>query len=479
MPANYVLLEKITVGAAGASSIIFSSIPQTGYTDLKIIASTRGDRSATNAEFFVKFNGATTNFTYRLLQGNASAAGSNNGSTGLAGVSDAATNTANTFANSEIYIPNYTSANYKSYSVDSVEENNTSTTPAIYTYLIAGLWSNTAAITSIELYPEGSTNWTQYSTFYLYGVAKLGTTPAIVPYATGGDTIMTDGTYWYHAFKANGTFTPAKALSCDVLVVAGGGSGSAEIGSGGGAGGIYYATAQSFASGTGYTATVGAGGASRSTASQGDGNNGSNSSFGALTAAVGGGGGGSANSSNGKAGGSGGGGGANQSGGPFTGGAPTSGQGNAGGTGGYSTQGGLNYWTGAGGGGAGGAGGNGGATNFYTGGSGGAGTNTYSSWLSTTGLGVSGYIAGGGGGIGMQQYGGGSNTPVAGPAGSGGGGTGGMANAYGGSSSAATNGTANTGGGGGGASWSQTAAGSAVGTSGQGGSGLVIVRYAV
>jgi hypothetical protein len=56
-------------------------------------------------------------------------------------------------------------------------------------------------------------SFVQYSTFYLYGVAALGTTPAIVPYATGGDTIMTDGTYWYHTFVSSGTFTPAKALS--------------------------------------------------------------------------------------------------------------------------------------------------------------------------------------------------------------------------------------------------------------------------
>jgi hypothetical protein len=104
----------------------------------------------------------------------------------------------------------------------------------------------------------------QYSTFYLYGVSKLGTTPAIVPYATGGDTIMTDGTYWYHAFTSSGTFTPTKGLSCDVLVVAGGGAGGAElIGGGGGAGGRYCISAQSLASGTGYTVTVGAGGAGR------------------------------------------------------------------------------------------------------------------------------------------------------------------------------------------------------------------------
>ena len=33
---SYVLLEKITVGAAGASSVTFTGIPQTGYTDLVV-----------------------------------------------------------------------------------------------------------------------------------------------------------------------------------------------------------------------------------------------------------------------------------------------------------------------------------------------------------------------------------------------------------------------------------------------------------
>jgi hypothetical protein len=460
MAANMVLLEKITVGAAGASSIIFSSIPQTGYTDLKVVASTRGDRSASNAEFFVKFNGATTNFTYRLLQGNATAAGSLNGSTGLAGVSDAATNTANTFANSEIYIPNYTSANYKSYSIDSVEENNTTSSPALYTYLIAGLWSNTAAITSIELYPEGSTNWTQYSTFYLYGVAALGTTPAIVPYATGGDTIMTDGTYWYHAFKSSGTFTPQKALTADYLVVAGGGGSSGYSGGGGGAGGLRSATSQSLASGTGYTATIGAGGAGSGTGIAGAG---SNSSFNSLSSS----GGGQGNtwpniSGVGYPGGSGGGGSlAFAAGGAGNSGSYSPVEGYAGGAGGKT---GGNESTGGGGGATavGAAAGNG-----TTGGNGGAGSSAFSSWGSVTGTGqnVSGtyWFAGGGGG-GTRNA-----ASSAGTGGNGGGGAGGL-------QAAGTSGTANTGGGGGGGTYEPN---TGVPTGGSGGSGLVIVRYAV
>jgi hypothetical protein len=58
-----------------------------------------------------------------------------------------ATATANTFGNTEFYIPNYTSSNYKSFSVDGVTENNATAAFALY----AGLWSNTAAITSFRL----------------------------------------------------------------------------------------------------------------------------------------------------------------------------------------------------------------------------------------------------------------------------------------------------------------------------------------
>jgi hypothetical protein len=167
MANTYTLIASNTVGATSVASVTFSSIPSS-YTDLLIKLSTRGDRSATNAEYFVKFNTSSANFTYKLLQGNGAAAASSSGSTGLAGVSDAATNTASTFANSEMYIPNYAGSTNKSFSIDSVTENNT-TTP-IYMYMIAGLWSNSAAISTIELYPESATNWVQYSTFYLYGI---------------------------------------------------------------------------------------------------------------------------------------------------------------------------------------------------------------------------------------------------------------------------------------------------------------------
>jgi hypothetical protein len=453
MPNNYVLLEKITVGAAGAASVTFANIPQTGYTDLVIKGSARSLRASDEdgMAFGINGNGATN---WQLLSGNGSSASTGTLSSlgfgaAFIGRIPAANVTANTFGNFELYLPNYTSSIAKSYSTDAVTETNGATA---YSSLLAAYQSNTAAVSSVILLASNA-NLAANSTFYLYGVAKLNTTPAIAPKATGGDIVMTDGTYWYHAFRSSGTFTPAANLSCDVLQVAGGGGGGSRSGGGGGAGGISYLASQSLTI-TNYTVTVGAGGTpgSRSV----NGTNGSNSQFGSLTLASGGGVGASAvgnlYGTNGNSGGSGGGGANNGSGG-----AGTSGQGFAGGNSNGTS------FDAAGGGGAGAVGANASSVSLGSGaGAGGAGVNTYSTWLNTTGTGVSGFIAGGGGGgsFGSSNHGAG---------GSGGGGTG--------ADSAPTAGTANTGGGGGGAGNSANT--NTTPTGAAGGSGLVIVRYLV
>ena len=445
MPANYVLLEKITVGAANAATVTFSNIPQTGYTDLVVKMSTRSSLAGLADDVEILFNGSSANFTGKYLQGNGGTASS--GSYGrYVGTGPAATSTANSFGNFEIYIPNYASANYKSFSVDSVEEENAS---SAYAEIIAGLWSNTAAITSITL-DLVTGNFVQYSTFYLYGVAKLGTTPAIVPYATGGDTIMTDGTYWYHTFISSGTFTPAKALSVDYLVVAGGGGGGNLTGGGGGGGGMRTASAFSTSSGVGLTVTVGAGGAAG--VSYNNGTIGADSVFSTITSTGGGGGKGYNNSGGPTDGGTGGGGSGRITGVGGTGNTPSTSP-SQGASGGSSFDVGNVYYAGGGGGGGGASGSvgsNGGSVSPY-GGAGGAGTSSSISGSSVT-------YAGGGGGCGN------AGNAVGG---SGGGGNGGGNSP----ASAGSNGTANLGGGGGGNRDTDP--------SGKGGSGIVIVRYAV
>ena len=443
MPAqNYVLLERVEVGEAAVSSITFNSIPQTGYTDLKIVVSGR-EVTGTSLLFTMQINGVATNQSTREVRGSGSSATSGTNTIGTLDQNGSGT-TASTFGNAEIYIPNYTSANYKSYSIDSASENNAT---AAYMRLSAGLWSQTAAITSLSFFPS-SGNIAQYSTFSLYGLAAVGTTPTKAPKASGGSIIQTDGTYWYHAFLASGTFTPAVGLSCDVLSVAGGGGGSGNdfLGAGGGAGGLLYTTGASFAA-SAYTVTVGAGGAG-ATSTPTAANKGNNTVISSYTAT----GGGAGDSNLTYANGGSGGGGSNT-----TAGTGTSGQGNNGGISFY----GASVSAGGGGGGAGAVGT---AGISSKGGNGGAGTNTYSSWLTTIGQGgASGYLAGGGGG-GTEASGG-----TIGTGGSGGGGSGGKY--Y--TTTLATAGTVNTGGGGGGGANPSANPGKA------GGSGILIIRYAV
>ena len=167
MAQAYVPIQTVTVGSGGASSIDFTSIPQT-YTDLVVYVSARTSYSGIEDYIRFQFNGTTTNLSSRYLYGSGSGVGSASVSDNYSAIIGN-TATANTFANSYFYLPNYTSSNYKSLSIDTTTEHNGS---EAYAQLIAGLWSNTSAITSIEIVCGSSFSFVQYSTFYLYGILK-------------------------------------------------------------------------------------------------------------------------------------------------------------------------------------------------------------------------------------------------------------------------------------------------------------------
>ena len=169
MPNTFELIASSTVGATAVSSIEFTSIPQT-YTDLVIKVSARDDNSPSQngSYYIIYFNNSSSSYSARFLRGNGSTVISSTFAQ-YAGNATTTALTASTFNNDEIYIPNYTGSNNKSYSSDSVVETNAT---GAFATLIAGLWSNTAAITSIKLEAAnaGSNKFVQYSTFYLYGV---------------------------------------------------------------------------------------------------------------------------------------------------------------------------------------------------------------------------------------------------------------------------------------------------------------------
>jgi len=167
MALTYQAIATTTVGSGGASNIEFTSIPQT-FTDLVVLLSGRSTRASTDGDnFTLTLNGSTSNFTWRLLYADGSNAASVSGSNNTNPHLSAANQTANTFGNAMVYIPNYAGSNYKSISVDGVSETNATTA---YMGLNAVLWSNTAAITSIALGVYHGTGFVQHSTATLYGI---------------------------------------------------------------------------------------------------------------------------------------------------------------------------------------------------------------------------------------------------------------------------------------------------------------------
>ena len=195
------LIGSVTVGAGGAASIGFTGIPQTGFTDLLLVLSLRASTAAVGASTYIAFNGSTSGFSHRRLFGNGATAAATGDSFGnYANDMNGANTTASTFANTQIYIPNYAGSTNKSYSLDTALENNATTG---YQMITAGLWANTAAITSITFTVESSGTFAQGSTAYLYGIANVTNAAK----ATGG-YVTSDANYYYHTFAASGTFTP-------------------------------------------------------------------------------------------------------------------------------------------------------------------------------------------------------------------------------------------------------------------------------
>lgn len=157
-------LIKTTVLDASAASVTISNIPQE-FKTLKLIVSARID--STNATSIFKPNNSSSNLSERNLNGNGATAASTSTTSGYWFYHTVTGDTASTFSNVEITIPNYSGSTNKPASISSVTENNGTTA---YQHLIAGLWSNTSAITSIVAVPFGG-NYVAGSTFYLYGIA--------------------------------------------------------------------------------------------------------------------------------------------------------------------------------------------------------------------------------------------------------------------------------------------------------------------
>ena len=176
--SSYESIATVTVGAGGAASISFSSIPST-FKHLQIRAIGRDNRPSTWIDgMYISFNSDTTGSNYRNHQllgtGSSALAASDAGTTGY-GLPIGlvyATNVSNIFSANIIDILDYTNTN-KNTTVRNLVglEDNTNGRLSFQ----SGVWINTAAITSITLINDGGSVpanavFQQYSSFALYGI---------------------------------------------------------------------------------------------------------------------------------------------------------------------------------------------------------------------------------------------------------------------------------------------------------------------
>lgn len=168
MAATYTLISS-NVLSSSAASVTFSAIPST-YTDLVIKMSLRTSAPSVASSYIFRINGDTaSNYSQTRIEGNGASAssGRTSSTTLFVGYYPASNNaTANTFANQELYIPNYLSTTSKQLSLDSAHETNATTA---YIDAIAFLYRGTSPVSSITFEGDGY-NFVSGSSFYLYGI---------------------------------------------------------------------------------------------------------------------------------------------------------------------------------------------------------------------------------------------------------------------------------------------------------------------
>ncbi len=159
-------IGAVTVGAAGVSSITFSSIPQT-YTHLQIRASMT--TATAGYGMLVRFNSDSgNNYVQHYLYGTGSVAAAlaytAQPEATLFGTSTGSSTTQPSVAIGDILDYANTNKYTTVRSLSGVDKNGSGEIS-----LISSLWLNTAAITSITIEPRG-VNYNQYSSFALYGI---------------------------------------------------------------------------------------------------------------------------------------------------------------------------------------------------------------------------------------------------------------------------------------------------------------------
>ncbi len=167
----YESIATVTVGSGGSSAITFSSIPST-YQHLQVRMLFRDTRAVVGDYASLQFNSDTgSNYALHLLSGSgASAAAGGYSSQTSIDISRVAGSsaTASVFGAAILDILDYANTNKytTTRSLGGVDNNGSGEI-----VLNSGLWMNTAAVSTITIKAQaGSANFSQYSSFALYGI---------------------------------------------------------------------------------------------------------------------------------------------------------------------------------------------------------------------------------------------------------------------------------------------------------------------
>lgn len=170
MPKGMQAIYTVNV-VATSPTVTFNNIPQ-NYTDILVKVSARSNVSAANSEMYITHNNdLSSNYSTTWLTGNGSTISSSRGSNNGAVVTiqiNGSTSTANTFGSMDVYMPNYTSNQFKQSVVDGVIENNTTANDS---RAIAYLYRSNAPITSVTFTAVGG-GFVTNSSFTLYGISR-------------------------------------------------------------------------------------------------------------------------------------------------------------------------------------------------------------------------------------------------------------------------------------------------------------------
>ena len=171
MATTYTLIAS-NVLSSSAASVTFSSIPNT-YTDLEVRFSARTSISSySNDSLRIRFNGvSTSSYFYVNMRGSGDGTSTyvlpSAETYSFAGMINGNNSTSNTFANGEVYIPNYTATAQKQHSSFVAQEDNFVTA---YLTVVANLSTNTDPISSITFLTINDAPLVTGSSFYLYGI---------------------------------------------------------------------------------------------------------------------------------------------------------------------------------------------------------------------------------------------------------------------------------------------------------------------